>query len=149
MFAAAPLSVRAQNRRSRLAQIFPTQGNLVKITPIYDASMLIEVGNKSIYVDPARPANFAELPSADLILITDTPRDHFDPVSVAAVGTPYTQILAPPDVLKTLTAARPISNGEITQWGGWIIETIPICDKRRGPAPSMPQLQNRTSPLVT
>jgi hypothetical protein len=119
-----------------LAQIFPTQGNPVQITPLNDASVLIEVGNKSVYVDPARPANFADLPSADLILITDTHRDHFDPISVAAVGTPYTQILAPPDVVKTLSAARSISNGEITQWDGWIIEAVPIYDKRRGPRPT-------------
>src|ERR1700730_369996 len=136
IFAAAPLSVRAQNTRSRLAQIFPTQGNPVQITPLYDASMLIEVGNKSIYVDPARPANFADLSSADLILITDTHRDHFDPISVAAVGTPYTQILAPPDVVKTLSAARSISIGEITQWNVWIIEAVPIYDKRRAPRPT-------------
>jgi L-ascorbate metabolism protein UlaG (beta-lactamase superfamily) len=85
--------------------------------------------------DPASPANFADLPSADLILITDTHRDHVDPVSVAAIGTPYIQILVPPDVVKTLSAARSISNREITQWDGWIIEAVPIYDKRRGPAP--------------
>jgi L-ascorbate metabolism protein UlaG (beta-lactamase superfamily) len=119
-------SAQTQIEPSRPTHTFETQGNPVKITPIYHTSMLIEVGNKNIYVDPAKPANFAGLPPADLILITDVDGDQFDPGAVAALSTAYTQILAPPAAINILPTARPISNGEITEWGGWIIEAVPV-----------------------
>jgi L-ascorbate metabolism protein UlaG (beta-lactamase superfamily) len=119
-------SAQTQIQPARPTHTFETQGNPVNITPIYHTSLLIEVGNKSIYVDPAKPANFAGLPPADLILITDVDGDQFDPVAAAALSTPYTQILAPPAAVKILATARSISNGEITQWGGWIIEAVPV-----------------------
>jgi L-ascorbate metabolism protein UlaG (beta-lactamase superfamily) len=126
-------SAQTEIQPSRPTDIFETQGNPVKVTPIYHTSLLIEVGNKSIYVDPAKPANFAGLPPPDLILITDVSSDQFDPVAVAALSTPYTQILAPPAAVRVLPTARPISHGEITQWGGWIIEAVPVSGKG-GPA---------------
>jgi len=59
-------------------QTFDTSAGAVKITPVYHASLEIEAGGKVIIVDPAKPANFAGLPQADLILITDIHGDHLD-----------------------------------------------------------------------
>ena len=39
-------------------QVFPTSAGPVKITPLNHASTLIEAGGKTIYLDPAKPANF-------------------------------------------------------------------------------------------
>src|SRR5271169_4197892 len=69
----------AQAQKARPVQTFDTTAGPVKITPVYHASLEIEAGGKIIIVDPAKPANFAGLPQADLILITDIHGDHMDP----------------------------------------------------------------------
>ena len=120
---------------SRPAQLFETSAGPVKITPIYHASVLIEAGNKTIYLDPAKPADVSGLPPADLILITDIHGDHMDANLITAVSKPGTEIMAPPAVVKTITSAMPISNGETKKWNGWTIEAIPMYNLTRGPGP--------------
>lgn len=68
--------------------------------------MLIEAGGKAIYVDPAKPGNFAGLPPADLILITDIHGDHMDPATVLSLSKAGTQIYAPAAVVKTVSSAE-------------------------------------------
>jgi len=116
-------------------QTFETPAGPVKITPIYHASLLIQAGGKAIYLDPAKPAKFDGLPSADLILITDIHGDHMDPASIAKVSKHGTEIIAPAAVAKTVTTASVISNGETRTWDGWTIEAIPMYNLVRGPAP--------------
>ena len=48
---------------SRPAQQFQTSAGPVKITPIYHASLLSEAGNKTIYLDPAKPAEESKTPT--------------------------------------------------------------------------------------
>lgn len=121
----------------RPVQTFTTSAGAVKITPIFHASLLIEAGGKTIYLDPAKPGNFGSLPSADLILITDIHGDHMDPGTILSISRPGTQIMAPPAVVKTVTTASPISNGETKTWDGWTIEAIPMYNIKRGPSPGM------------
>ena len=106
-------------------QVFQTSAGPVTITPLNHASTLIEAGGKVIYLDPAKPAKFAGRPKADLILITDIHGDHMDPDSITEVSKPGTEILAPPAVVKTVTQAKPIANGETKSRQGWTIEAIP------------------------
>jgi L-ascorbate metabolism protein UlaG (beta-lactamase superfamily) len=119
---------------SPLTQTFPTSAGDVKITPLNHASTLIEAGGKTIYLDPAKPVKFASMPKADLILITDIHGDHMDPSSIADLVKSGTDILAPPAVVATVTAAKPIANGETKTWGDWTIEAIPAYNLQRGPA---------------
>jgi L-ascorbate metabolism protein UlaG (beta-lactamase superfamily) len=116
-------------------QTFPTSAGVVKITPLNHASTRIEAGGKTIYLDPAKPANFAGSPKADLILITDIHGDHMDPASVAEISKSETKILAPVAVVATITTAEPIANGETKTWQGWTIEAISAYNLMRGPAP--------------
>jgi L-ascorbate metabolism protein UlaG (beta-lactamase superfamily) len=118
----------------RQVQAFPTSAGVVKITPIYHASLLIEAGDKRIYVDPAKPGNFAGLPPADLILITHTHADHMDQEVISALSKTGTVIMAPPDVVKTVTTADPISNGETKKWDAWTIEAVSMYNVKRGPS---------------
>jgi L-ascorbate metabolism protein UlaG (beta-lactamase superfamily) len=115
-------------------QTFSTSAGEVKITPLYHASTLIEAGGKVIYLDPAKPAKFAGLPKADLILITDIHGDHMDPASIAEVSKAGTEILAPPAVVVTVTTAKPLANGASKKWQGWTIDAIPAYNLTRGPA---------------
>lgn len=124
-----------QAQPARQTQVFETSAGAVRITPIYHASLLIEAGGKSIYLDPAKPANFSGLPPADLILITDIHGDHMDPGSISAISKAGTEIIAPPAVVKTVPPALPISNGETKTWNDWTIEAIPMYNLKRGPSP--------------
>lgn len=114
---------------------FPTYHNPVKVTPLYAGSFLIEEGNKAFYVDPARPANFKGLPSADLILITDLGREHLDPPSLATISTRGTAIIAPSAVVKVLGRGHALANGEITTLLGWFILAVPLDNPNRGLSP--------------
>ena len=118
----------------REVQTFRTAKGDVKITPIYHAALLIEAGGKTIYVDPAKPADVSGLPPADLILLTDIHGDHLDTNLIEKVSEPGTQIIAPPAVVKTVTTAMPLSNGETKEWKGWKIEAVPMYNMKRGPA---------------
>jgi L-ascorbate metabolism protein UlaG (beta-lactamase superfamily) len=120
---------------NRQVQTFPTAAGPVRITPIYHASALIQAGGKNIYIDPVRPGNFDNLPSADLILITHAHADHFDPMTIAKLSKPETEVLAPAAVAEKLKTARTIVNGQSTTWGKWKIEAVPMYNIKRGPAP--------------
>jgi len=125
----------AHAQKARPVQTFDTSAGPVKITPVYHASLEIEAGGKIIIVDPAKPANFAGLPQADLILITDIHGDHLDPDLIKAESKAGTEIIAPAAVAKTVTTAKVIGNGEKTTWGAWTIEAIPMYNTTptRGP----------------
>jgi L-ascorbate metabolism protein UlaG (beta-lactamase superfamily) len=129
------LGVSASAQSMRPVQTFDTSAGPVKITPIFHASLMIEAGGKIIYLDPAKPAVFTGLPSADVILITDIHGDHMDPASISAVSKSGTEIWAPAAVVKTVTTAHTIANGETKSWGGWTIEAIPMYNTKRGPSP--------------
>jgi L-ascorbate metabolism protein UlaG (beta-lactamase superfamily) len=116
-------------------QVFPTSAGPIKITPLNHASTRIEAGGKTIYLDPAKPVKFSDLPKADLILITDIHGDHMDPDAIKEVSTAKTEILAPPAVVQTVTSAKPIANGETKTWSGWTIDAVPAYNLKRGPAP--------------
>ncbi len=116
-------------------QTFPTSAGPVLITPLNHASTRIEAGGKLIYLDPAKPVDFSKAPKADLILITDIHGDHMDPASVAAVSKAGTEIISSAAVAQTVTAAKPIHNGESKTWGDFKIEAIPAYNLTRGPEP--------------
>src|SRR6202162_3777025 len=113
LFALSPVA-----RAAAETQVFPTSAGPVKITPLFHASTLIEAGGKTIYLDPAKPAKFTGHPKADLILITDIHGDHMHPASIADVSKTGTEIMAAPAVVQTVTAAKPIANGESKTWQG-------------------------------
>lgn len=133
--AMAAFAVSAQAQMDRPVQTFKSSAGPIKITPVYHSALEIEAGGKVIVVDPAKPAVFTGLPQADLILITDIHGDHMDADLIKAESKAGTEIIAPPAVVKTITTASPISNGEKKTWGGWTIEAIPMYNLTRGPKP--------------
>jgi L-ascorbate metabolism protein UlaG (beta-lactamase superfamily) len=97
----------------------------VRITPIYHASALIEADGKTIIIDLAPPAPTANLQPADLLLITDIHGDHMNKGLVDQFSKPGAVVIAPPEVVKTVTQAKPLANGEKTTWDKWTIEAVP------------------------
>jgi L-ascorbate metabolism protein UlaG (beta-lactamase superfamily) len=71
--------------------IVTSKGNLV-IHFLGHGSLYFEFKGKIIYIDPfSKVANYAELPKADLILITHSHPDHFDLEALNAIVTDKTQ----------------------------------------------------------
>ena len=118
-------------------QTFKTSGGELKITPVYHASLYIEAGGKVIYIDPAKPGEFAGLPKADLILITHDHGDHVDhdQTSIKVIKKDGTEIWAPDAVHEFVTEATVIGNGETKKWGKFTIEAVPAYNTVRGPKP--------------
>ena len=69
-----------------------------------------------------------------MILITDIHGDHMDPALIAKVSKAGTEIWAPSAVVKTVTQAKVIANGETKSWQGCTIEAIPVYNPTGGPA---------------
>ncbi len=105
-------------------QVFQTSAGPVDITPIYHATAMIQAGGDTIYIDPAHPANIAGLRPGDLILITHTHPDHFDPAYIAKLSDSHTEIIGPAAVKEKLAGAKVMSNGQSIQWHHWKITAV-------------------------
>lgn len=106
------------------------------MTPIYHASTLLEIGGKAIHVDPFSKGDYAGLPKATFVLITDIHGDHLDPKALDAVVQPSTKIVAPPAVAEQLKG-RPnvivMKNGDKQDLGLFTVEAVPMYNLERGP----------------
>jgi L-ascorbate metabolism protein UlaG (beta-lactamase superfamily) len=132
---AAPPSARAS---SRATDTFATAKGELQVTPIFHATVLLEVAGKAVYLDPFSKGDFTGLPKADFVLITDVHGDHLDPKALDLVATPATKIVAPPAVAKEL-GARPnvtvLENGKKADLGLFAVEAVPMYNLTRGPEP--------------
>lgn len=134
--APAPIPVRPQQ------QSFETSVGPVKITPLYHASVLIEIPGTTIYIDPAKPAPLDGLPDANFILITDVHPDHMDADAIYTLGQAGargTRLVAPlavtqdarvaKQILNTIAGSRVLANGEtavVDDRNGWSVEAVPM-----------------------
>lgn len=98
-----------------------------KIIPINHASFIIESDKATIYVDPVGKLElYKNIPSPDLILITDIHHDHLDSKLLASIKKDKTEILGPKEAIKQLGYGKAISNGETKSIAGIEIEAIPM-----------------------
>lgn len=118
-----------------------TMGAL-KITPIMHGSVMLEVNGLVWHIDPWSKADYSSLPKADVILITDIHSDHMDPAAIAAIKKSSTFIIAPEQVVKTVTEARVLGNGDSGALHGINIEVVPAYNLRHQGGP------DRVRPLV-
>ncbi|MBI2818982.1 MAG: MBL fold metallo-hydrolase [Acidobacteria bacterium] len=126
----------AQSAPLRPSDVIQTSSGDLRITPINHASLMLELGGKVIHVDPASAAgDYAGLPQADLILLTDLHPDHMDRAMIDKLKKAGTIVLAPAAVQKTITEAQTIANGETKSVAGIEIEAVAMYNLTRGPAP--------------
>ncbi|MEM5467180.1 MBL fold metallo-hydrolase [Celeribacter marinus] len=102
----------------------------VTIHPVHHASFVMQTPAGTIYVDPVGdPAAFADLPAADLIVITHEHGDHYNADTLTALkGT--APLIANPAVFDMLPeglkdGAMAMANGDSHTWGGVTIDAIP------------------------
>jgi L-ascorbate metabolism protein UlaG (beta-lactamase superfamily) len=120
--------------QNRDVETFATAAGELRITPIRHASMMLDAGGTVIHVDPWSQANYAGLPKADIILITDIHGDHMDPKAIDPLRKGGTKIFAPEAVAQTVTDAEVIRNGQTETVGVLTIEAIPMYNEKRGPS---------------
>ncbi len=135
---AAPGSTGAPAASTRATDTFATKKGDLKVTPIFHATVLLEVGGQAIYLDPFSKGDFTGLPKADFVLITDIHGDHLDPKALDSVSTPKTRIIAPPAVAKELKGHPDVivlENGQKQALGLFDVEAVPMYNLERGPEP--------------
>ena len=111
--------------------VLTAQGGDLVIRPINHATLALQSGGRTIYVDPVGgAARFTRLPRPDLILITDIHGDHFDAATLQAVASEKTALVAPPAVAERLPAelrsrTTVLANGQTNTVLGLAIEAVP------------------------
>ena len=112
------------------AEKFKTEKGPLVITPINHATLVIEWGGKTIYVDPVgQVAWYKAFPKPDLVLLTHIHGDHYREAILKAVAGPKTQLVAPPalaSVLEKELKAKTITiaNGTSTDKVGFKLEAV-------------------------
>ncbi|MBW7995675.1 MAG: MBL fold metallo-hydrolase [Candidatus Glassbacteria bacterium] len=113
------------------------------ITFIGHGTLMFEYGGLVVHADPTlRESDYADLPKADLILITHEHGDHLDPEAVAKLRKPETEIVANGSSAGRLEGAVVMKNGESATVMGLKIEAVPaynIISKRDNGQPYHPK----------
>ncbi len=123
-----PYAARADGHAS---DVFPSKSGDVKVHPVSHASFVMETPVGTIYNDPVGDAAaYADLPKADLVLITHQHGDHYKQETLNAIVGESTKLITNPAVFDQLPAemqakATKIGNGESAEFNGLKIEAIP------------------------
>jgi L-ascorbate metabolism protein UlaG (beta-lactamase superfamily) len=121
----------AARAAAHASDMFETAGGPIKVHPVAHASFVMETPMGTIYADPVGdPAQYADFPDADLILITHEHGDHYNADTLAALAKETTQIITNPAVFAMLADgakanASSVANGETASFEALNIEAIP------------------------
>lgn len=97
----------------------------LQITFIGHGTLFLTWQGKVIHIDPwSQLANYAELPKADVILITHHHRDHLDAQSVAQIRKADTVVLMT-QLCESAVAGRVVKNGDSLSVAGVSIGVVP------------------------
>jgi L-ascorbate metabolism protein UlaG (beta-lactamase superfamily) len=114
------------------------QGDLA-ITFFGHASLMMSYEGKNIHIDPVTQyADYANLPKADLILVTHEHYDHFDPKAINSIRTDKTIMIATATVAKEFPNVTVMKNGEKKIISGIKIEAVPAYNIVNMRSPGVP-----------
>ena len=123
--------------------VLPTSEGDLEITFLGHGSLMMTFNAQVIHIDPfSRVADYAELPAADLILITHEHRDHLDPEAIAQVRTDETEIVLTANCAQQFDGGIVMRNGDERTVAGVHIEAVPaynLIHKRENGQPFHPQ----------
>jgi L-ascorbate metabolism protein UlaG (beta-lactamase superfamily) len=107
------------------ADTFPTLAGDLKITFIGHGTLMLEWGGKVIHVDPVGEyADYAQLPKADLVVITHEHRDHLDLTALGTIRTAQTTVVLPQVCAAQVPGGIILGNGAVTTVGGIPVEAV-------------------------
>jgi L-ascorbate metabolism protein UlaG (beta-lactamase superfamily) len=105
---------------------FNTSKGELEIWFIGHASLMFTWQGMNIHVDPyTRMGDYAQLPKADIILLTHEHRDHLDTVAINVIRKANTKIVLAPVCFDIINEGTSIANNEELTVSGLLIESVP------------------------
>jgi L-ascorbate metabolism protein UlaG (beta-lactamase superfamily) len=106
--------------------VLETGAGELEITFLGHGTLMFAYDGKTIHVDPySRVADYKQLPSADIVLVTHEHRDHLDPDALDKIVTPKTEIIANAAAARELDDATVMRHGETHTIRGIGIAAVP------------------------
>jgi L-ascorbate metabolism protein UlaG (beta-lactamase superfamily) len=106
--------------------VLETGAGELEITFLGHGTLMFAYDGKTIHVDPySRVADYRQLPSADIVLVTHEHRDHLDPDALDKIVTPKTEIIANAAAARELDDATVMRHGETHTIRGIGIAAVP------------------------
>lgn len=106
--------------------LIPTSAGDLKITFLGHGSLMLDFNGMNISIDPfSRVANYAELPKADLILLTHEHQDHLDLDALEDVRTDKTVIVLTETCANQVDGGIVMHNGDVRNLNDLNIEAVP------------------------
>jgi len=125
------------------SDVLPTSAGSLTVTFIGHGTLMMQFDTTLIHIDPVSGyADYAQMPKADIVLITHAHGDHLDATALQHIVTPNTTIIAAPVCQQALNNADILLNGQKKQLRGIEIEAVPaynIVHKRPGNVPYHPK----------
>jgi L-ascorbate metabolism protein UlaG (beta-lactamase superfamily) len=106
--------------------VIPTSAGDLEITFLGHGTLMFTFGGKHIHVDPySRVADYAQLPKADLVLITHEHGDHLDLAALGSVRTEDTQVILTESCAQQVPGGLVMRNGDVRTVQGVTVEAVP------------------------
>lgn len=109
-----------------------TTNSDISFTAIDHASVVFNIGDKTVYVDPCGPKEwYRGINAPDLILITDIHHDHYDVYALEAIAGEKSVFVVPEEIFKLMPEAwkkrsHVMTNGEINEFLGISVQSVPM-----------------------
>lgn len=143
MFCIALTVVAADAKEPLQTDTLPTSSGNLEITFVGHGSLMLTYGGRVIHVDPySILTDYAQLPKADLILITHEHRDHLDADAIRVLRQKNTRILYTEACASQLSGGDIVKNGDVADFEGVRIEAVPaynLVHKRENGQPYHPR----------
>jgi len=131
----APSAAPASPAVPRSDDMFDTSKGPLTLRPLHHASLLLQIGGKTLCIDPTEDAIALSPPPADYVILTHTHGDHFVPSAIAKVRKPGTIVIGPREVTGSVEGVVVMNNGDKRSYPDFEIEAVAAYNQQRGPAP--------------
>lgn len=116
-----------------------TSAGDLEISFIGHGTLMMEFNEKVIHIDPwSQLGDYAEMPKADIILITHEHRDHLDPKAIEEIRVENTAMILTQICANQIQGGIVMSNGDEETIDGIKIEAIPAYNLEHMRSPGTP-----------